>query len=95
MKKLMVSLFACAFLFASLGVMAQTSTKPAEKEKTEAPAKKLHKRSHKAPMKKECEKKEGEVKEAGKKEMEKKAPEKKIIEKKVMEKTEKKGTEKK
>ncbi len=73
-------------MLASAGAMAQTTTKPTEKEKMEAPVKKaVHK--HKAPMTKECEKKMGEKKELEKKAGDKKECLKKEAEKKVNEKT--------
>ena len=87
MKKLWVSMMACAFMLASSGAIAQTNTKPVEKEKKEAPAPahKNHK-GQKPPMKKEHEKKDADKKEYMKKEGEKKAPEKKAINKKAPEK---------
>ncbi|WP_243348561.1 hypothetical protein [Parabacteroides sp. FAFU027] len=83
MKKLWVSMMACAFLLATSGAIAQTTTKPAEKEKKEAPAPPAHKKhmEKKAPMKKECEKKDADKKECMKKEGEKKAINKKAHEK--------------
>jgi hypothetical protein len=94
MKKLWVSMMVCAFLLASSGAIAQTTAKPAEKEKKEAPAPPAHKKhmGKKAPMKKEGEmkdanKKESMKKEEMKKEGEKKMPEKKAMHKKAPEKT--------